>query len=1038
MILSREIWTEMNRDERKCILFAALIPPPVSLEMWSNAADISILSVLQLAENMIQENIFSKDKAMGAGHYFFSDPLSTDAILRWADSKDVQRYAREMISFFEKEYPAGPKYWMAVSHLYQTAEIHSMELPVLIKAVQYCSEIGSNDAALEYQKLIVGGFQNQNPTEEEMKGFIDAAIGFCGSTGESLNLNDQKAILDKTLVYAQQVGDQERLIQVLILAGDVHKELGELEKAKALLNQGAERVRLTQRDDLLTQISLKMVEILNWQGRLGETIESYEKFLGKLEQLPQDEISLWHCACLGWIYGKCGQPMRGLGLINAVIRKAEQLHLDKLEKDARAWSVITLLDAGRVDDAEHIIDDLLSRSPGGMNDHLISSVYSAKAYVLCCKSEFKGSLEFLNKSYLKTQRAGKIHFRHRFDFECIETLESAGFIHPEVNYDKEIDKMIHSPTTYFQGIGYYYRARKMVKQKKDPRGIERDLSQSLSILEQSGSKLDMAHSQILMARLLMTQGRNGEAEQLIEKAWAVLKFVNCNLFPKDLKRVVVRETEIFSISPLIEIVRKLGVLHSKHELLKQVVDEIIRMTGADLGAYFVYNQKNQIELAASRNLTNQILQTQSFQPSLKDIETVLETGKEIIQSKGNSPDRDSLSQGATGWEIVYPIELRGEILGCFYLERELSGPPVSQRVLSEIKLVSTVLAMALDNVEAYGEIAQLKDEFEAETLFYRNEFSNVWEKQNMVGKSPAMQEVITKIKDVAPSDATVLICGETGVGKELVAKAIHRFSNRSTGPFISVSIASLSDNLVPSELFGHEKGAFTDAVQSRKGRFELANKGSLFLDEINSLSKDTQAGLLRVLEEKSFERVGGSLTIQSGFRLITACNQPLDQLVKKGKFRSDLFYRINVYPIDVPPLRERIEDIPILVNHFVSLFNKKFNKQIDKISKKGMKQLMRYHWPGNVRELKHVIERAVISCKSKQLHFSQLDLPNTDLQLPGTIQTFQEMERSHILKALKRCNWKVSGNGGAALLLDLNPQTLYSKMNRLGIKRKWA
>ena len=280
-----------------------------------------------------------------------------------------------------------------------------------------------------------------------------------------------------------------------------------------------------------------------------------------------------------------------------------------------------------------------------------------------------------------------------------------------------------------------------------------------------------------------------------------------------------------------------------------------------------------------------------------------------------------------------------------------------------------------------------------------------------------------------------MIIGETGVGKELVANVIHRQSNRADGPFIAVNIASLPTGVITSELFGHEKGAFTGAHRPRIGRFELAHGGSLFLDDIQNMSMEIQAQLLRVIQEKSFERVGGTKPIKSDFRLIAATNIPLGQLVNQGQFRSDLYYRMNTFPIEVPPLREIKTDIPLLAMHFLDKYNRQFGKNIKGISNRNIKRLTDYSWPGNIRELQHIIERAVILSNDDSLLLPNLDVGQVSHEKKGDILSLEKVQRRHIVSVLEKCGWKVSGDDGAARLLEMKPSTLYSKIKRLGIER---
>ncbi|MEK7255517.1 MAG: sigma 54-interacting transcriptional regulator, partial [Bacteroidota bacterium] len=306
---------------------------------------------------------------------------------------------------------------------------------------------------------------------------------------------------------------------------------------------------------------------------------------------------------------------------------------------------------------------------------------------------------------------------------------------------------------------------------------------------------------------------------------------------------------------------------------------------------------------------------------------------------------------------------------------------------------------------------------------------------NIVSVSKNYRKVLAQVEQVAGTDATVLILGETGTGKELLAKAIHHFSERSDQPMVKVNCAALPENLIESELFGHEKGAFTGAVQRKPGRFELAHKGTLFLDEIGDLPLELQVKLLRVLQEGEFERVGGTQTIKVDVRLIAATNRNLEEYVEEGKFREDLFYRLYVFPIYNLPLRERKEDIPALVRHFVEKFNHKLGKHVEEIPSKALEELTRYEFPGNVRELENLIERAMILSKGKTLAFQVANKKTPSKKEPVLFKTLEEMERTHILEALRRSNGKVSGKGGAADLLDINDKTLNSRMVKLGVGR---
>jgi PAS domain S-box-containing protein len=329
------------------------------------------------------------------------------------------------------------------------------------------------------------------------------------------------------------------------------------------------------------------------------------------------------------------------------------------------------------------------------------------------------------------------------------------------------------------------------------------------------------------------------------------------------------------------------------------------------------------------------------------------------------------------------------------------------------------------------EITELKKQLERENLYLREEFRTLNEYSEIVGRSAAIQKVFKQIEQVAATDSHVLITGETGTGKELVARAIHAASRRKDRVMVKVNCATLPSTLIESELFGREKGAYTGALTGQLGRFELADGGTIFLDEIGELSLDLQVKLLRVLQEGEFERLGGPRTIRVNVRVIAATNQNLEEAARKGEFRKDLYYRLNVFPIEVPPLRERTGDIPLLVWEFIDQFSQRMGKCIKSIPQKTMDHLINYSWPGNIRELRNTIERAMILSPGDRL---ELQIPDE----PGMAETpmlpFKEAEHHLILEALRKAGGHIKGPRGAAALLGLKPSTLYTKMHKLGIQ----
>jgi formate hydrogenlyase transcriptional activator len=400
---------------------------------------------------------------------------------------------------------------------------------------------------------------------------------------------------------------------------------------------------------------------------------------------------------------------------------------------------------------------------------------------------------------------------------------------------------------------------------------------------------------------------------------------------------------------------------------------------------------------------------------------------------------------------VLPMTLQGNCIGTLsFVSRDRDR--YSEQDTLFLQEVANQVVLAIRNMQSYDEIASLKGRLEKENVYLREELRAEHNFEEIVGTSPALLKVLRDVEQVAPTDSTVLIYGETGTGKELVARAIHSRSTRSSRALVNVNCSAISAGLVESELFGHVKGAFTGAIDRRIGRFELANGGTIFLDEVGELNLETQVKLLRVLQEREFEPVGSSRTLRVEVRVIAATNRNLREAVEAGGFRADLFYRLNVFPIEIPPLRERRSDIPKLVAFNLSRLSKRFGKKIEGVSSESMEHLLNYSWPGNIRELQNVIERAVIvsvepilrldrdltpvaGAKTVENHgtpgpHSHAIAPESAALLP----TLNEVERTHILAALHKTGGKIEGANGAAKILDLHPNTLRHRMQKLGIR----
>jgi formate hydrogenlyase transcriptional activator len=419
---------------------------------------------------------------------------------------------------------------------------------------------------------------------------------------------------------------------------------------------------------------------------------------------------------------------------------------------------------------------------------------------------------------------------------------------------------------------------------------------------------------------------------------------------------------------------------------------------------------------------------------------VFRTGKlwvgDLSEERPRYLDRSLTLQEGLQATCFLPLTRSQCVLGVLSVAR-LRKDSFTEQDVGFLLQIAGQIAIAIDNAITYRKMSELSEKLAQEKLYLEDEIRSELNLEEIVGNSAVLRRVLRQVEAVAPTDSTVLIYGETGSGKELIARAVHKLSRRSSRAFVKLNCAAIPTGLLESELFGHEKGAFTGAIAQRIGRFELASEGTIFLDEVGEISLELQPKLLRVLQEREFERLGSSRTLHTNARLIAATNRDLNVLVDNQRFRSDLYYRLNVFPICVPPLRERTEDIPFLVRHFAQHFARLMKKQIDTISSETMNAIVRYPWPGNIRELQNIIERAVILSSGKELRVPTADLKPRPTENGGSngVLTLEEIERQHILYVLEKTKWVFSGPNGAAARLGMKRPTLQFRMRKLGISR---
>jgi transcriptional regulator with GAF, ATPase, and Fis domain len=1029
----------LEKDDlsRDTYLLIALLPPPISLDILCAITARPPVKILQSAEQLVQSGHLTRYADKGIGYYHLSDFRAAYDFISRLPQPTVMETAERVIAGVGEHLSEGPKRWLHLAHVHQISGLPLRHYKDLIRAGHYCFERNLPVDAAAYYRMALEGMERAELDLDQQKGFIDAAIGLCTCRDTELSKIVQRKYLKRALDFSGSVRDPVRRVKLQVLIAKTYIKTARSSEAAKHLEQAWKM--LGEHDfpsDIRIQVALANSELLFWQGYINKAIERYESILGNHEELPPDAETLKSSIRLGWTYSVAGETARAVGLIRAVRRRARELDAPDLERYATLILVIVLAEAGRIDEGEAFLEELFNLPEELLDPYTLWPGNGKRAYFAYCRGDYEKAFEYQKRAYENSRALGTPHHRGPDNLEIMLGLEERGMVHPEWNFEADTKRLLSWPDIYMQGVAHRFLALKAYKENGPPDAIKTNLKKSIALLNQAGAKIELSNAKILLARMRIREEQIPAAEKLLKSAWEVLGKVNPQLFPKDLKPYLDRTSKnALWVESLLRVGDALGSIRNRNELLSQIIKQAMRIAGAERGAIFL-RQEQRLEMVASRNVDGAVIESQEFAEQMKDIEAVFQSGTEIVRKTGLDRRERMRDLSARGWRGCFPVRLKSSVMGVIYMDSDLAQIPLPEDEIALLHIISNQAAVAIENMEAYEEIIDLNSYLEAETQFYRDAIDQGTPETQMIGRTEPFKKMLNLISQVAQSDATVMVTGETGVGKDLVARTIHQNSNRATGPFIAVNVVSLSPELIASELFGHEKGAFTGASQTRKGRFELAGEGTLFLDDIDAFSLDIQAKMLRVLESREFERVGGTRTLKTQCRLVAASNRNIEDLVAQGLFRSDFYYRLNVFPIHIPPLRERAEDIPALARYFMRLFGKRFGKRFDRISKKDLQAMMSYHWPGNIRELRHVIERAVLLSRSGRLVIPPLDTALAAVcEEDEKILPLRKMEARHIIKALSRCRGKVSGKGGAAELLEVKPTTLYSMMKRLGIER---
>jgi transcriptional regulator with GAF, ATPase, and Fis domain/tetratricopeptide (TPR) repeat protein len=1037
-----KIEQSLDGDQREVLLYLFHVTQPATLDAVVALTGLSITKVLNIMEKLRTGNIVYEKREYGKGAYFLRN-LDTARFLREHFSEDELREAgKRAIEYYSSSTDHKPERLLILAELHQRLECDVNGLIYLKNAADHLARTVEREKAIIYYDRVVGYFSKNDPAKKDQAElFLESLLGKIALTRESTPVADQIMVLRKAEECAKRYRLWKHVAGIKALLGRAFQDNGQYGLASTCVRDFYRVAAKTGDKQIVRSAAWPLTEYLFWRGKFSEAVHRYEETIGSLEEFGDDPATLKAGVLAGYCHVLCGRISRGMGMIEALRAKAELLSFRDVVILADMQSTQSLLEMRKTDEAEKYLDKLSSLPEETLSRLQIFGICLCRAYILYAKHNYQAALVYHEKALEHARAIGWTLYTGTWIFEYLSGLEQKGLLSGRMEYDREIERVLGWDNIYMRGVAFRHRASRNIEKGGTRAEILADFNNSVKCFKGAGAEIELARTRIVLGNYFRNNGQTTLAQEYFEKAWMAFAKVGKEFFPKDLLPVMPEEQKVgLMIDEIIRINESTATVTDRSSFLERVLDIAIDFSAAMKGAFLLNVEDGVLKTVASRSLEPSLLSTDKFKRIGQVIADIAQRDTELVfpgEKAIANTLRQSLSDAGITSFICMPARLHGAIYGYLYLENRFGGEPFPENHLPFLRLICSQTAVALSSIDTYREMRELKDRFEEEATFYKREMGIAVPIEMIVGTSESMRLVIDRIRQVAPTGASVLIEGETGVGKELVAKAIHNVSDRKNGPFISVNLAALPQELVASELFGHEKGAFTGAHETRKGRFELADGGTLFLDEIGDLPFNVQVKLLRVLQEGVFERLGSAKPIHSDFRIVAATNKELRREVENNTFRQDLYYRLNVFPIRVPSLRERKEDIPQLVRYFLDKYGTAMGKPVCQVHREEMKKLIAYRWPGNVRELEHIVQRALVVSDGGRINFTSLDQGLTSQEPQGGLRSMllDDVEKDHVRKVLGKTLWKVKGPNGAAAILGLKPTTLFSRMKKLGIKR---
>lgn len=904
---------------------------------------------------------------------------------------------------------------------------------------------GQQNKAWRYFKQAADRLMKHMESDESKVLFLSVVLKFSNlSFLMSKGLTSLEQYLNKSHDIAYAVGDQRSHALINLHFGRLFYFSGRRTDAMAALSVGLTEIEEIGDEDIYEQAAGFLGIFYLMQGLFKQALPHLEKaahsYMNDKQVYAMNPIApVLFSYCLAYL----GEFHRAIGSLDCNWRIAKENSNHFLAATLRIVLSTILYIINKDEEAEFHLKEGLKEAKRTKN---ALAIYLAAAPLSFKNMQSKGGVskayDILCQSFKDAADSGFIRqFASPWIVELFYEFERHGFEPlPGLSLQEIKERAVIENNIHLQGVTIRLEAQKDFHKNRSAKAILTDLEESLGLLEQSGDIVQLSKTLIQTARIELSRGNKHIGIDRLNKAWTTLGGYTDIFFPEDLRHLLdpnrhgkySPEAPHESVEKFIELSESIFPVTEQDEILSRTVIAVNRFFGAERGGLFWFpggKMTKTPDLRAFCNLTARDIDANSFKPNLALIKKAFTENRPIIKRRIASQTKP---YGKSIKAILcLPVEVRGKPRAILYHDNSYLEDCFDFLNAATISRMMRHISRRIDRIYDYFQVREERNTLIVErTLRDKN-----LEDQRLVYESQVMIDIIKQIDIVAQSDSTILFLGETGVGKELMARRVHARSPRQGKPFIVVDPTSIPETLIESELFGHEKGAFTGAERQKKGRLELADKGTLFIDEIGELPKSIQVKLLRAIQERQFYRVGGTRMYRSDFRLIAATNRNLAAEVASGNFREDLFYRINVVPFRIPALRERSDDILVLAEFLLKGFSQKYNRPSIRIDAESERLLRQYNWPGNVREMKNVIERATLLSSGDKLEIdlssnSNIDTGHSFADMPS----LSELEKRYIQFVLKKTNGKMGGSDGASEILGINRSTLYARMKKLGMR----